>query len=67
MPDYARLDLRVDQQFKFSGSLLVIYVELINVFDRVNYYNFYWSSFYKTLRSNLQFPRVPILGVSFQF
>jgi hypothetical protein len=67
MPDYARLDLRVDQQFTFGKSLLVIYIELINVLNRVNYYNFYWSSFYKTLRSNLQFPRVPILGLSFQF
>ncbi len=67
MPDYARLDVRVDQHFKFGSTSLLLYVELINVFDRVNYYNFYWSNFYKTQRSNLQFPRVPILGISFQF
>lgn len=67
MPDYARLDLRVDQQFKFGNANLTAYIELINVFDRVNYYNFYWSSYYKTLKSNLQFPRVPIIGLSFQF
>lgn len=67
MPDYSRLDLRIDQNFKFGKANLQLYVELINVFDRTNYYNFYWSYYYDTVKSNLQFPRVPILGISFQF
>jgi hypothetical protein len=67
MPDYARLDLRVDKNFKFSKSELIIYVEVLNVFNRVNYYNYYWSTYEKGLKANLQFPRVPILGVSFRF
>lgn len=67
MPDYARFDLRVDQQFNFGKAKLIAYIELINVFNRVNYYNYYWSSYYKILKSNLQFPRVPIIGLSFLF
>lgn len=67
MPDYARLDLRIDHELRFSGSSLIMYAEVLNVLNRVNYYNFYWSSYYETLRANLQFPRVPILGISFQF
>jgi hypothetical protein len=67
MPDYARLDARVDQHFRFGNSNLIVYLEVLNVLDRVNYYNYYWSSYYTGPKSNLQLPRVPILGVSFQF
>jgi hypothetical protein len=67
MPDYARLDLRIDQHFRFGWSELIAYLELLNVFDRVNYYNYYWSYYYDGIKANLQFPRVPILGLSFKF
>lgn len=67
MPDYARLDLRVDQTFNIGRTVLMIYVEVLNVLNRDNYYNYYWSSFYDQIRSNKQFPRVPILGLSYQF
>jgi hypothetical protein len=67
MPDYARLDLRVDYQVSLGKTTLVTYIELLNVLDRVNYYNYYWSSYYETLKPNLQLPRVPIIGISWKF
>lgn len=67
MPDYARLDLRVDYQVNFGNTVLTTYLEVLNVLDRVNYYNYYWSSYYEGVRANLQLPRVPILGLSYRF
>ena len=67
MPDYSRLDLRVDYMFNIGKTTLTTYIEVLNVLDRVNYYNYFWSSYYETLKSNLQLPRVPILGLSWKF
>jgi len=67
MPDYARLDLRVDYQVNFGSTVFTTYLEVLNVFDRVNYYNYYWSSYYNGVHANLQLPRVPIIGISYRF
>ncbi len=67
LPDYARLDLRVDYQVPLGTTTLTTYVELLNVLGRVNYYNYYWSSYYETLKYNPQLPRVPIVGISWKF
>jgi len=67
MPDYARLDLRVDYQVNFGSTVFTTYLEVLNIFDRVNYYNYYWSTYYKGVHANLQLPRVPIIGISYRF
>ena len=36
LPAYVRLDLRADRQFHYLGRRLTPFIELLNVFDRVN-------------------------------
>ena len=67
MPEYSRLDFRVDYQTLIGKTQLTVYIELINVLNAVNYYDYYWSNYYREVRSNFQFPRVPILGFSYRF
>lgn len=67
MPEYSRLDLRVDYQSFIGKTQLTVYLELINVLNAVNYYDYYWSNYYRQVRADFQFPRVPILGVSYRF
>ncbi|MEO8512035.1 MAG: TonB-dependent receptor [Ignavibacteria bacterium] len=67
MPDYSRLDVRVDYQVNIGKTQLTTYIEVLNVFNRENYYNYYWSSYYKRLKSNMQLPRIPIVGISYRF
>ena len=67
MPDYARLDLRVDYRLSLGNTILTTYLEVLNVLNRVNYYNYYWSSYYNLIKENLQLPRIPVLGISWKF
>ncbi len=67
MPEYSRLDFRVDYQTRFGKTELLVYVDLINVLNNVNYYDYYWSNYYHGIRADYQFPRVPILGLSYRF
>lgn len=67
MPDYARLDLRIEYNASWKNFSLNAYLEILNLLNRVNYYNYYWSSFYQAIKSNLQLPRVPVLGLSVKF
>jgi len=43
MPDYHRLDLRVDNRHNFSGWDLVAYVELQNIYSRRNVFTYLWN------------------------
>ncbi|HMT10255.1 MAG TPA: hypothetical protein PKA39_01375, partial [Ignavibacteria bacterium] len=54
-------------QVNLENTVLTTYLEVLNVLDRFNYYNYYWSSYYKGVHANLQLPRVPIIGISYKF
>ena len=43
MPDYQRLDIRIDNRQHFSGWNLVSYVEVQNVSDRDNVFMYVWN------------------------
>jgi hypothetical protein len=67
MPDYCRLDVRVDQQLNIGDTKLSVYIEIINLLNRTNYYIYRWSYYNDKVMGEYQITRVPILGLSYQF
>ena len=66
-PYYMRVDLRVDKKFDFKGASLVGYLELQNLFDRENIYNYYWNEDDKDAGTIYQWAFFPVGGISVQF
>jgi hypothetical protein len=71
LPVYARLDLRANRTFKWSGRRLTLFAEVINVFNRANY-RFEPPSINVTTRLvsspfDSTFPVVPSVGILIEF
>jgi outer membrane receptor for ferrienterochelin and colicin len=64
VPNYHRLDLRVD--YKYSKSL-TMYGELINAYSRKNVAGYSYSADYKTRETIYQLPTLPSFGVQYNF
>ena len=67
LPCYSRFDVRIDKEFIFGRSKLLVYLEVQNLFDRNNVGIYYWDSDINNLKFDSQLPLIPILGISFQF
>jgi hypothetical protein len=70
LPDYARLDVRADRAFNWSGRRLVLFVEVANVLNRTNLRNSSYSvdragRVFETTESLM--PIVPSGGFVFEF
>lgn len=66
-PDYNSLNLRIERRFYFSGSSLIIYIEVWNVLDNDNVYFYYWDKNKIEMGTKYQYNRLPILGIEYEF
>ncbi len=64
VPDYHRLDLRVDAKF---SPRLTAYAELINAYARKNVAGYSYSADYKTREETYQLPTLPSIGLQYTF
>lgn len=65
--DYNRLDIRVDKKWNFKKWSIVSYIELQNVFNTENVYQYFWNE-YKNEKSTIyQWAFLPVGGFSIQF
>src|SRR5205085_4709023 len=62
LPEYVRLDARVEKDLRFTGVHLNVYLEVENIFDRDNVYAYNWYN-----RPILEWSILPLLGLSCQF
>jgi len=74
LPDYHRLDLRTTRAFRFERSTLEVYLDVFNVYDRVNLRGYEWflqerAGAFRAARDagEEQLPRLPTLGVRWVF
>ena len=65
--DYNRLDLRVDKNWNFKGFSIVSYVELQNVFNVENVYQYFWNEYKNEQGTIYQWKFLPVGGFSIQF
>ncbi|RKX25452.1 MAG: hypothetical protein DRP47_09815 [Candidatus Zixiibacteriota bacterium] len=68
LPDYHSLTLRCERHFVFNQSELVLYVDLMNAYNRYNITNYYWNHYLRAPEaSSNQLPRLAIVGISYRF
>jgi outer membrane receptor for ferrienterochelin and colicin len=66
-PYYQRWDIRITMARKiFDKTDLLFYIEIINVLNRKNVYQYYWSEDYRTLFTSYMLPRMPFFGVKLE-
>jgi hypothetical protein len=64
---YHALNLRVDRRFNFSGSALVTYASVWNVYNRRNIAAVYWNSVTRSEDTILQWGIMPVIGLEYEF
>lgn len=67
MPDYMRLDLRIDKRFSLGNFGLVTYIEFQNLLNRTNISEYYWDDDKNEVGEILHWGFFPIGGFSLQF
>ena len=65
--DYNRLDVRVDKKWNFKGLSIVSYIELQNVFNTENVYQYFWNEYKNEESTIYQWSFLPVGGFSIQF
>jgi len=65
--DYNRLDIRVDKKWNYRNWSIVAYVELQNVFNTTNVYQYFWNEYRNEQGTIYQWAFLPVGGFSVQF
>lgn len=67
LPDYHSLNVRVDKRFYFSGSSLIVYLSVWNVYGRENVAQYVWNEVKNEPDVQNQWSTLPVLGLEFKF
>lgn len=65
-PTYHSLNLRVDKNFYFNSTTLVIYLNVMNVYNRKNVAAYLWNELKNEQKTMYQWGLIPILGVEYK-
>jgi len=66
-PNYHSMNVRFDRRFHFSGSNLVFYFSVWNVYNRKNVANYFWNKDQKKQGTIYQWSLLPIFGLEYEF
>ncbi len=67
LPDYNRLDLRVDKTLNFKNWTLVTYIDLQNVLNQKNVTSVEWNKYTKSIEFNESIGFLPSIGINAMF
>lgn len=67
LPAYHRLDLRAEKKWYFSKWTLTTYIDIQNIYNRKNIYQYRWDMFKKEIVKNENLGILPSIGVSAEF
>lgn len=66
-PDYHSLNVRFDKRFNFSGSDLVAYLSVWNVYNRKNVAQYFWNQVKNEQGTLYQWGILPVFGLEYEF
>lgn len=67
-PTYRSLDFRIDKRFKLKKSTLILYLDLVNTFNRENVHFYEWDNSINLYTGQEDgVPILPIFGVKYEF
>ncbi|MBS1494994.1 MAG: TonB-dependent receptor [Bacteroidetes bacterium] len=67
LPDYNRLDVRVDKRWNFKKWSLVTYIDIQNVLNKKNISGYKWNKFKREIETNNSIGTLPTIGINAQF
>lgn len=67
LPDYNRLDIRVDKRWNFKHWSLVTYIDVQNVLNKKNISGYKWNKFTREIEANNSIGTLPTIGINAQF
>jgi outer membrane receptor protein involved in Fe transport len=67
LPIYHRLDVRAEKRWFFSKWTLTTYVDIQNVYNRQNVYEYRWDKFKREIVTDKNIGILPSIGVSAEF
>jgi hypothetical protein len=67
MPAYHSLNLRFDRRYNFSGSSLIVFFSVWNVYNRKNVAQYYWNEVAQDQDVLYQWSLLPVGGLEFEF
>jgi hypothetical protein len=66
-PVYHRLDMRAEKRWDFKSWSLTTYVDIENVYNRQNVYQYRWDKFTKEIVTDKNLGILPTVGISAEF
>jgi hypothetical protein len=66
-PNYSRIDIRIEKKFNWLGLEFDSYLEIINLFNSKNVYDYQYNQDYSDRQATYQLPLLPVLGLSTKF
>ncbi|MDQ1266917.1 MAG: hypothetical protein QG635_2070, partial [Bacteroidota bacterium] len=66
-PDYFRIDLRADRRFVFESWNLRVFLEIWNLTNHDNIFQYNYSADFQERKSETLFPFMPMLGIAAEF
>lgn len=67
LPDFTRLDLRLDKRWNFSSWSLITYIDIQNVTNKKNITGYKWNKFKSEIESNESLGILPSIGINAKF
>lgn len=65
--DYFRVDFRVDRRFIFDSWNIRTYIEVWNLTNHDNVFEYQYSNDFTTIKKEVLFPLTPMIGVAVEF
>ncbi|MBS1516901.1 MAG: TonB-dependent receptor [Bacteroidetes bacterium] len=67
LPDYSRLDLRVDKNWNFRNWTLITYIDIQNILNRKNITSVDWNKYTRMIENNESIGILPSIGINIMF
>lgn len=67
LPDYSRLDIRVNKIWNFKSWTLVTYIDVQNILNKKNITDYNWNKYTKQIESNESIGILPTIGINAMF
>ncbi len=67
LPVYQRLDIRAEKRFMFKAWTLTTYIDIQNIYNRQNVYQYEWNPFKREIEANKNLGILPTIGISAEF
>ena len=64
LPNYSRLDVRVDRRFNFKKWTLVTYIDVQDVWNQKNVTDFRWNKYTRKIEEDESIGILPTIGVN---